>query len=115
MIALFNALFGKKDYMIEEEELRDLVKTEKSAKVIDVRTSAEYRMEHINPCENISLQEKGFDDKLKYMDKEAIYVLYCQSGPRSKRARKKMLKAGFQHVFVLNGGIGKWTGSLRVK
>ena len=115
MIGMIKTLLGKKDYMVEEDQLRELMKKDKSTQLIDVRTSAEYRMEHINPCQNISLQEKGFEDKIKYMDKDAIYILYCQSGPRSKRARKKMLKAGFNHVFVLHGGISKWSGNLKVK
>lgn len=115
MKALLSALFGKKDYMVEEDHVRDLLKKDKSAQLIDVRTNAEYRLEHINPCQNISLQEKGFEDRIKYLDKDAIYVLYCQSGPRSKRARKKMLKDGFNHVFVLHGGISGWSGNLKVK
>lgn len=83
--------------------------------LIDVRTYAEYRMDHINPCQNISLKEGDFNGQVKYLDKDKYYVLYCTSEKRSKRARKRMLGMGFEKVYTLSGGIQRWVGVKKVK
>lgn len=115
MLGFVKNIFGNKDNVVTQDDLRELIKAEPKAMIVDVRTYAEYRMDHINPCQNISLQEGEFEDKVKYLDKDKFYVLYCKSGNRSKKARKKMVKMGFENVFTLEGGIQRWVGAKKVK
>jgi rhodanese-related sulfurtransferase len=35
-------------------------------------------------------------------------VLVCKAGQTSGAAAKRLRKAGFEHVYVLDGGIGAW-------
>lgn len=115
MLGLIKKLRGVSDTSITQEELKELVKAEPKTMIIDVRTYAEYRMDHINPCQNISLKEGDFDGQVKYLDKDKFYVLYCGTERRSKRAKKRMLKMGFDNVFTLQGGIQRWVGIKKVK
>ncbi len=115
MLGFAKKLVGNKSFSITQEDVKELIKVEPTTLIIDVRTYAEYRMDHINPCQNISLQEGGFDDKVKYLDKDNFYVLYCRNEGRSKRARKRMKKAGFENVYTLKGGIQRWVGAKKVK
>ena len=115
MISFIKGLFGNSSFDIEEEEVRELCKTNRKAELIDVRTMPEYKMEHINPCRNIDAREKSFVDKVKYLDKEGVYVLYCRTGKRSVKAAGKLENMGFKNVFSLKGGIEAWEGVKRVK
>jgi len=115
MIGFIRNLLRNSSFDIEEGEVRELVKSNKKAELIDVRTMPEYKVEHINPCRNIDIREKDFVEKVKYLDKDRIYVLYCRSGNRSIKAAVKLNKLGFKNVFSLKGGIEAWGGVKRVK
>ncbi len=115
MIAFIKGFFGNSSFDIQEEEVRELCKVDRKAELIDVRTMPEYKMDHINPCRNIDIKENDFDDKVKYLDKEGVYVLYCRTGKRSVKAASKLESLGFKNVFSLKGGIESWEGVKRVK
>ncbi len=49
-------------------------------------------------------------------DKSAKIVLYCQSGRMSAIAAQELVKAGYTHVWNLDGGMVAWeTGGYKVK
>lgn len=99
---------------LEEGEVKKRIKS-KTAELIDVRRAMEFRMSHLTPCVNLDINEPDFSDKINLYDREKTYILYCQSGRRSAKARKKMKKMGFKHVYHLKGGFKRWEGSLRLK
>jgi len=103
-----------KSRLVDEETLRELVQKSKKTKLIDVRTPMEYRPEHLNPCNNVDVRD-NFKDKIKYFEKTDHYVLYCANGRRSSKALKVMDKLGFENVKVLEGGLNKWLGPLKLK
>lgn len=114
MIGWVKNKLGIKTGEVDQEEFTAMVKNNKAV-VIDVRMPAEYRSEHINPCHNINISEKSFTERLRNFDRDDTYVLYCRSGMRSRKARKKMLKMGFQDVYSLKGGIQQWIGIKKLK
>ena len=73
--------------------------------VVDVRTPAEYAAGHIDGAINIDVEASTFDAEIAKLDKNATYAVYCHSGRRSGLATEAMGKAGFAHVYNLNGGI----------
>jgi phage shock protein E len=73
--------------------------------LVDVRTPAEYSAGHIVGAINIDVEAPSFSDAIAKLDKNATYAVYCHSGRRSGLATDAMTKAGFTHVFNLNGGI----------
>ena len=73
--------------------------------VVDVRTPSEYAAGHVDGAINIDVEGAGFDDEIAKLDKNATYAVYCHSGRRSGLATDAMAKAGFTHVYNLQGGI----------
>ncbi|MFK7901181.1 MAG: rhodanese-like domain-containing protein [Cyclobacteriaceae bacterium] len=108
-------LLKDKTPVLTEEEVRNLVKNDKKVTLLDVRNAMEYRPEHLTPCQHVDVREKDFKDKIKYYETDKTYILYCKSGQRSKKARKIMTNMGFGNVYVLDGGINKWVGPLKIK
>ncbi len=101
---------------LEADQLRELMKADRSLTLVDVRTAGEYRTEHLTPCLNLDLMRADeFGKQLSYYDKQATYCVYCARGPRSRKALKRMRKMGFEHVFWLKGGMGTWTGPKRLR
>ncbi|MEZ4894411.1 MAG: rhodanese-like domain-containing protein [Saprospiraceae bacterium] len=72
--------------------------------LLDVRTPAEFAQGAI-PGANIDFLSPSFAGKIKNLDKDVTYFLYCRSGARSAQAGKQMNKLGFD-VRNLSGGIG---------
>jgi len=77
-------------------------------KIIDVRTPAEFSNGHIINAINIDYNAPDFNMKLLTLDKEGVYLVYCQAGFRSAKAGEKMLTLGFKEVYNLSGGIKEW-------
>ena len=81
---------------------------EQGALVVDVRTPAEFNEGHIPLAQNISIGDVAFEEKINALDKNATYVINCQSGGRSSRATAFMREMGFKNAFNLEGGIMGW-------
>ena len=74
---------------------------------LDAREIEEYNTSHIKNAMWV-----GYDDyqknKVKSLDRNKTYIIYCSVGYRSGKIGKKMLKMGFKNVFNLYGGIFDW-------
>ncbi|HMA62199.1 MAG TPA: rhodanese-like domain-containing protein [bacterium] len=76
--------------------------------ILDVRTSTEYENGHIEKAINLNYSSSDFKEYLKELDKNRIYLIYCQYGGRSKRALEIMKSLGFQKAYNLSEGIIGW-------
>jgi phage shock protein E len=76
---------------------------ESGARIIDVRSPAEFHSGHVAGSENIPLDV--IEKKIGTANKEEIIVLCCRSGTRSGMAAGKLRQMGFRNVH--NGG--SWT------
>lgn len=89
---------------VSGEQARALVK--QGAKLVDVRTKAEFSSGHLPGAVNIPVAELG--SKLASLGpKERPVVVYCASGARSAVARSVLKGQGFAQVFNL-GAMGRW-------
>jgi len=89
---------------LSREEAHRLVK--EGAKLVDVRSKAEFTALHLPGAINIPLPElSGRDAKLGA--KNAPVVLYCASGSRSALGRSMLKGKGFTQVFNL-GAMSRW-------
>lgn len=74
--------------------------------IIDIRTSLEYRYGRIPTAVNI---DKFFliETPEKYLKKEIIYYIYCNSGITSNRVVEHLNKKGYTTVNI-NGGYNNY-------
>jgi len=85
--------------------------TEEPSQIIllDVRTKAEYKAEHIQiegvETKNIPLSE--IEERLNELNKSKVLIVYCRSGARSRQACEILAQHNFT-VFNLEGGITAW-------
>jgi rhodanese-related sulfurtransferase len=89
-----------------------LLMNKEDAYILDIRPAAEFKKGHILGSKQIKseLVTKGdFSTLEKHKDKPIIVV--CAMGMTSKRTASQMLKAGFEHVVTLKGGINAWQGA----
>jgi len=76
--------------------------------VVDLSASGDFEKGHIAGSRNAQASAFGPDNKLVATAKQSPVVLVCRSGNASETAAKALKKAGFEKVYVLDGGIPAW-------
>jgi rhodanese-related sulfurtransferase len=71
------------------------------ALVVDVRSNAEFQARHLPNALHIPLDELEPLIARRVRDKNQILLLYCQSGLRSRTARRKLEDLGYTNAFNL--------------
>ena len=76
--------------------------------VVDVREPNEFLKSHIENAINVPLGK--LEEKLATLEKykNNLIIITCQTGARSVPACKTLTKAGFEHVFNMQGGMQSW-------
>lgn len=76
--------------------------------VVDVREPAEYIGSHIE--NSINIPSTKFDQRINELEnyKNGPMLVSCQSGTRSPKVCSKLVKAGFQNIYLLKGGMQAW-------
>jgi rhodanese-related sulfurtransferase len=87
--------------------LTSLVNRE-NALVVDLRPIAEFEKGHIPGAKNVQVSQFDPENKQLTAAKALPVVLVCKAGQASSDAARRLRKAGFERVFVLDGGIGSW-------
>lgn len=92
---------------ITAEEAKKIMDTESEYVVLDVRTEEEFAQGHIPGAMLIpdyAIREEA-DKALP--DKDALILVYCRSGRRSKNAAQILLELGYTNIREF-GGILDW-------
>ncbi|MFY0645102.1 MAG: thioredoxin 1 [Bacteroidia bacterium] len=76
--------------------------------LLDVRTSQEYGMAHIENAINIDIYSETFEADINDLDKSKTVFVYCKSGGRSGQAAKVLENNGFSNIRDLSGGMLSW-------
>jgi rhodanese-related sulfurtransferase len=79
-----------------------------NALVVDLRATAEFEQGHIPGSKNVLLSQFDPEHKQLTAAKALPVVLVCKSGQTADGAARRLRKAGFAHVYVLDGGIQAW-------
>jgi len=88
---------------ISVTEMKDKI-TDKSIKLIDVRSASEVSGGAIKGHQQIDVMKSDFKDHVSKLDTSKTYIVYCKSGMRSRRACNIMAKHGFNSLYNLKGG-----------
>ena len=79
-----------------------------SALVVDLRPQADFEKGHIPGARNVQMSQFDPENKQLAPARALPVVLVCKAGQTSGDAARRLRKAGFERVFVLDGGIGAW-------
>lgn len=74
--------------------------------VVDVRTKAEYDEGHIQGAILLPNENIGSTVPNELPEKDAVILVYCRSGRRSREAADKLLSLGYRKVYDFGGIIG---------
>lgn len=91
---------------IDYEEAREMRKRDSSILLLDVRSRQEYQEGNLPGSINLPVSQitkqigKGI-----LVDKKKTVIVYCQSGSRSKKAKKILEKNGFLSVYELENAM----------
>lgn len=92
---------------ITPQAARDLLKKEPAPILLDVRTPEEYAKGHIPKSVLIPLDCLTAEAPKKLTDRQALIIVYCRAGVRSKKAAQALAELGYCKVYDL-GGIEDW-------
>ena len=96
------------EYMnITAEEAKKIMDTESDYIILDVRTEEEFAQGHIPGAMLIpdyAIREKA---ETALPDKDALILVYCRSGRRSKNAAQILAELGYSNIREF-GGIMNW-------
>ncbi len=87
------------------QEAKQIVSNSSNAILIDVRSKQEYDEYHIDGAICIPHYEIQSRIKKEIPNKNALIILYCQSGMRSERAMKILLMLGYENVYHVKNGL----------
>ncbi len=92
---------------ITPQEAKTMMDTEKDFYLIDARTTEEFAEGHIKDAILIPEYEITARAEKELPDKDALILVYCRSGRRSKIASEELVKLGYTNVKEF-GGIIDW-------
>lgn len=108
MLVLFLTACTSSSYQkITALEARDLLQSDSSVILLDVRTVAENKELRIPGSLLIPLDTLGAKAQTMLVDKQAKIVIYCRSGNRSKEATNILIELGYENIYDM-GGIIDW-------
>lgn len=93
---------------VTPEQAERILKENKDAVVLDVRTSEEFKEGHIAGAKNIDFFEDDFAEKVAKLDPSKSYVVHCAAGGRSTQALEKLKAAHLSTIYHMNGGFKAW-------
>ena len=92
---------------ITAKEAKAVMDTEQNYIIIDARTEEEFAEGHIENAILIPEYEIAQRAEKELPDKDAMILVYCRSGRRSKIASQELVKLGYTNVKEF-GGIIDW-------
>lgn len=97
---------------ITSTELRELLESAATARIVDVRTQAEFETAHIAGSYNVPLDvlDKHGAEVAEHLGQDRDVVLVCRSGQRSAQASQLLAKEGLTGGRILEKGIVDWEG-----
>jgi len=72
--------------------------------ILDIRTSLEFRLGHLDGATSCSVLDWNFTRKIRKLDKSLPVFIYCETAHRSPIAALRLKRAGFLEIYDLAGG-----------
>jgi len=91
---------------INPAEAKALIDEEEDLVIIDV--SPHYNTAHLPNAVNYYLGDGSLDEAIPNLDKSKVYLVYCHVDSVSIAGANKLIEAGFQNVYRLEGNYNAW-------
>ena len=91
---------------ISPAEAQELI--DRGAALLDTREPHEWRAGHLNGATLLPPADVAARVEAVVTDKTKPVVIYCAAGARSMRAAMQLASLGYQDVYSVAGGIGRW-------
>ena len=88
------------------ERAAELIATNPSLVILDVRTDLEFDSGHLEGAVNIPVDE--LQHRVDELDSEAEMLVYCRTGNRSSSAVQILMNNGFTKIYHMVDGIIVW-------
>ncbi len=98
-------------HQISQKEAKEMMETDTSLVIVDVRRQDEYDAGHIPGAVLIPNETITDTPPEELPDKSQTILVYCRSGNRSKQASEKLADMGYTNVYEF-GGINTWDGEI---
>jgi len=82
--------------------------TREKSVVVDISDPADYKKAHIPEAINLPAKSISKDPKPIEKHKSKNVILYCRMGNKAQSIARQLSRSGFEHVYVLNGGMAAW-------
>lgn len=89
--------------MIPPDDAWEMIRNDRKAVLIDVRTTGEFYQGHIHGSINIPLQNISNNPFSVCMRKDTPIILYCQMGYKSSLAAQILIDAGYSKIYTIPG------------
>ena len=77
--------------------------------ILDIRTASEFREGHLrNAVNTVDFRSPNLERELEKLEKDKIYLIYCDTGNRTDLALMTFAAKRFKTVYDLRGGIKGW-------
>lgn len=96
---------------ISPKQANALIRTEKDNPdfiILDIRTPGEFITGHIEGAVLIDFYAKDFLKRMRALDKNKTYLVYCRSANRSTKALSLVKDMGFASLYNMDRGIIGW-------
>ncbi len=101
----------RKQAFIEDvtiNEAEKLIQSKQSLVVLDIRTPAEFKREHIANAINVDFYASDFREKLSKLDRATPYLVHCATGVRSSKSIKIFKALSFLAIYHMKAGFTGW-------
>lgn len=76
--------------------------------LVDISPRDSFEKGHIPGARHVAMSQFDPENKDLAKAKELPVVVICRSGQTAHGAAQRLVKAGFEKVFILGGGMGAW-------
>lgn len=98
------------DYIdLSPEEAKELIDNTTDLIIIDV--SPYFSQGHIMGAVNYYVGDGSLDDAIPLLDKNKTYLVYCHADSASILGASKLIDAGFENVYRLEGNYAAWVAA----
>lgn len=109
LLSVVTSCQGQVANQLSPEAFKAQIEKERSDfKILDLRTDEEVLQGKVPGAEQLDFYADDFDAKLKELNKETTYYIYCRSGGRSGKTLTQMSELGFKKVYEMQGGMNAW-------